>query len=69
VICEIDNDYIKRHGKSLVSPVVITSKHQFRLLEDKENILEVIQLILKKKLYMKYILNHLKIVIMMGLVI
>ncbi|MCD7948679.1 MAG: PTS trehalose transporter subunit IIBC [Erysipelotrichaceae bacterium] len=42
VICEIDSDYIKRKGKSLVSPIVITSRHQFRLLEDKENILEVI---------------------------
>ncbi len=43
VICKVNRDYIIGQGKSLVSPIVITSEHHFRMLEDKENILEVIQ--------------------------
>ncbi len=43
VICEIDSDYIKGQGKSLVSPIVITSMHKIKILKDNENILEVIQ--------------------------
>lgn len=41
VICKVDKDYIKGQGKSLVSPIVVTSKHEFKILENQENILEV----------------------------
>lgn len=36
VIAKVDLNYIKSKGKSLVSPVVITSKHQFTLKDIKE---------------------------------
>lgn len=42
VICIVDKDYIIEQGKSLVSPIVVTSKHEFKILENQENILEVI---------------------------
>jgi len=36
IIANVDLDYIKSKGKSLVSPVVITSKHKFTLEDIKE---------------------------------
>ncbi|MCD7839784.1 MAG: glucose PTS transporter subunit IIA [Erysipelotrichaceae bacterium] len=41
VICIVDKDYIIKQEKSLVSPIVVTSKHEFKILENQENILEV----------------------------
>lgn len=46
-LCNVDLDFIKSKGKSVVSPVIITSKHDFRLLIknyvslNNQNLLEV----------------------------
>lgn len=46
-LCNVDFDFIKSKGKSVVSPVIITSKHDFRLLIknyvslNNQNLLEV----------------------------
>lgn len=36
IIAKVDLDYVKSHGKSLVSPVVVTSKHEFELEDIQE---------------------------------
>lgn len=39
LLCKVDLDYIKEHGKSLISPVVITSKQPVKILEEKQVVL------------------------------
>ena len=47
IIAKVDLEYVKKQGKSLVSPVIVTYKHTINLLKDKgnivlnENILEI----------------------------
>ena len=36
VIAKVDLDYIRAHGKSLVSPVILTSGQHIELIQDKE---------------------------------